>query len=35
MLYVPMSVRPSAIEGLGLFAETPIPAGTLVWRFVP
>jgi SET domain-containing protein len=25
------SVRPSSISGLGLFAEEPIPAGSVVW----
>lgn len=34
-MLVHSSVRPSPIEGLGLFAEQEIPAGTLVWEFDP
>ena len=33
MLRVPTVVAPSAIEGVGLFATSPIPAGTLIWEF--
>ena len=35
MLLVPVSVRASAIHGLGVFAAEPIARGTLVWRFTP
>ncbi|MFN0068639.1 MAG: SET domain-containing protein [Limisphaerales bacterium] len=35
MLLIPARVGPSAIEGNGLFAVVPIPAGTPVWRFQP
>lgn len=35
VLLVRTEVRPSPIHGLGLFALEPIPAGTVVWRFVP
>ena len=35
MLLVPTYVAPSAIEGVGVFAEAPIPAGTLIWRLDP
>lgn len=31
MLIVPSSVRPSAIHGLGVFADEDIPSGTPVW----
>ncbi|MGX7952108.1 SET domain-containing protein [Tsuneonella sp. HG249] len=31
MLVVPTYVGPSAIEGVGIFAAEPIPAGTLIW----
>lgn len=34
MLLVPLSVRPSAIHGNGLFADQEIQTGTVVWRFV-
>ncbi|MGD9904341.1 MAG: SET domain-containing protein [Vicinamibacterales bacterium] len=33
MLLVPVTLAPSAIHGLGVFAARPIPAGTPVWRF--
>ena len=32
MLLVPTYVRPSRIEGVGVFAAEDIPAGTLIWR---
>jgi SET domain-containing protein len=32
MLLVPTYVRPSRVEGVGVFAAEPIPAGTLIWR---
>ena len=32
MLCVPTYLAPSAIEGFGLFAARPIPAGTVVWE---
>ncbi len=35
MMLVKTRVAPSAIEGLGLFADQDIPAGTPVWRFWP
>jgi hypothetical protein len=35
MLTVKTIVLKSPIHGLGLFADEPIPAGKLVWRFVP
>ena len=35
MLLVRVSVRPSSINGLGVFAEEPIARGTGVWRFTP
>jgi SET domain-containing protein len=31
MMIVPTYVAPSAIEGVGLFAAAPIPAGTVIW----
>lgn len=34
MLTVKAVVRPSSIEGLGLFADQAIPAGTVIWAFV-
>ena len=34
MLTVKTVVRPSSIEGLGLFADQDIPAGTVIWEFV-
>ena len=33
MLQVRITVGPSPIHGLGVFAAEPIPAGTLVWEF--
>jgi SET domain-containing protein len=35
MLFVKTEVRPSAIQGLGLFAAESIAAGTLIARFDP
>ena len=35
MLLVRTRVGPSAIHGLGVFAEEAIPAGTRVWEFTP
>lgn len=35
MLCVPTYLAPSAIEGFGLFAAGPIPAGTVVWEYTP
>lgn len=35
MLLVRVTVGPSAIHGLGVFAAEPIAAGTVVWRFTP
>jgi uncharacterized protein len=35
MLLVPVSVGPSPIHGLGVFAREAIAAGTVVWRFTP
>src|ERR1700686_1724875 len=35
LLHVRTSVRPSKIQGLGLFAEEFIPKGTVVWTFTP
>lgn len=35
MLLIPVRVRPSNIEGNGLFALADHPAGTPVWRFQP
>jgi SET domain-containing protein len=35
MLVVKASVRPSALEGLGLFADQKIPKGTVIWKFNP
>jgi len=35
MMLVPTYVAPSAIEGVGIFAEEPIPAGALIWRLEP
>ena len=34
MLMVKTVVRPSLIDGLGLFAKEEIPAGTVIWEFV-
>jgi uncharacterized protein len=33
MLRVPTFVAPSAIAGVGLFAATELPAGTVIWEF--
>lgn len=33
MMLVSTYIAPSAIEGVGVFAEDRIPAGTAVWRF--
>lgn len=33
MVRVPTFVAPSAISGVGLFAATHLPAGTVVWEF--
>ena len=33
MLTVKASVRPSKIEGMGLFANEKIPKGTVTWKF--
>ncbi|MBM3507623.1 MAG: SET domain-containing protein [Alphaproteobacteria bacterium] len=35
MLLIPTLLRPSFIEGLGLFAAAPVPKGTITWRFDP
>jgi SET domain-containing protein len=35
MMCIAVDVRPSAIEGLGLFARHAVAAGTVVWRFAP
>jgi len=35
MLLVKTRLGQSAIEGIGLFALAPIPAGTVTWRFMP
>ncbi len=35
MLLVKTSVRPSAIHGLGVFAEQSIPGGETIWKFLP
>jgi uncharacterized protein len=35
MPLVRVTVAPSAIHGLGVFAAEPIAAGTVVWRFTP
>lgn len=35
MLMVKTRLKPSAIAGIGLFADQDIPAGTVTWRFVP
>lgn len=35
MLLVSTYVAASAIEGVGVFAAVPIPAGTLIWRLEP
>jgi hypothetical protein len=33
MLRVPTFVAPSSIAGVGLFAATDLPAGTVIWEF--
>ncbi len=35
MLIVKTSAKPSAIQGVGLFAEEKIPKGTIIWKFNP
>lgn len=35
MLLVSTKIMPSPIQGLGLFADEFIPAGTMIWRFTP
>lgn len=35
MLLVKTRLGPSQIEGIGLFADQDIPAGTVTWRFDP
>ena len=35
MLLIPTYIAPSKIEGVGVFAEEAIPAGTLIWRLDP
>jgi len=35
MLLVKTSVRPSPLNGMGLFAEEFIPKGTIIWEFNP
>ena len=35
MLLVPTYVAPSTIEGVGVFAEVPVPAGAVIWRLDP
>jgi SET domain-containing protein len=35
MMLVKTIVKPSTIEGLGLFADQDIPQGTPVWQFTP
>lgn len=35
MLLIPTNLRPSPIEGLGLFAAQPVPKGTITWAFDP
>ena len=32
---VPYTVRPTPDKGLGVFANAPIPKGTILWRHVP
>jgi SET domain-containing protein len=32
---VPTAVKRSPIEGFGVFAASPIPAGTVIWEFTP
>jgi len=35
MMLIETRVAPSLIHGLGLFAVSPVPAGTPVWKFQP
>lgn len=35
MLLVPTVLGPSTIHGTGVFAASPIPAGTCIWEFSP
>jgi SET domain-containing protein len=35
MMLVPTYVAPSRIEGVGVFAAEPIPAGALIWQLEP
>jgi SET domain-containing protein len=35
MMLVHTYVAPSSIEGVGIFAADPIPAGTLIWELAP
>lgn len=35
MLLVDTYLAPSKIEGIGLFAQKPIPKGTKIWEFTP
>src|SRR6267142_763230 len=33
MLTVKTKIGPSSIDGIGLFADQPIPKGTIVWKY--
>lgn len=35
MLLVPAVIKPSSIQGVGLFADADIPKDTVVWRWNP
>lgn len=35
MMLIPTTLAPSPIEGFGVFAETAVPKGTVVWQFTP
>lgn len=35
MLLVRTTLRESPVSGIGLFADEPIPKGTLIWKFDP
>lgn len=35
MLLIETELRPSAIQGLGVFAVTPIPASAIIWQLNP
>lgn len=35
MIVIKASVRPSSVEGLGLFADEKIREGQTIWRFDP